>query len=139
MKKVFAMLFAATLGLGMISCSSDDDSSSGPNYTVVGRWDITSYTVNGTIVEECSNNGIRQFRTDGSYLQDEFIEDENGVCTETVDSPLIGTYTKSGDNLNVTVTGVTKNYTIEFVNEGKFTLTEEFNNIDFVYTYVKVN
>ncbi|MBA5628303.1 hypothetical protein [Moheibacter lacus] len=139
MKKVFAMLFALSLGLGMLSCSSDDDGGDGPNYSVVGRWEITNYTVNGTVVEECSNNGTRQFRTDGSYLQDEFIEDENGVCTETLNSPVIGSYTKSGDNLNVTISGTTKNYDIEFTSETRFTLTEEFNNVDFVYTYVKVN
>lgn len=28
---------------------------------------------------------------------------------------------------------------LEFVNENQFRLTEEFNNIDFVYTYSKIN
>lgn len=98
MKKVIFLMLAMTMSLGLISCSSDDDNNDGPNYSVVGRWEVTSYTVNGVGIEECELNGVRQFRTDGSYLQDEFIEDENGICTETIDSPIIGTYTKSGNN-----------------------------------------
>lgn len=138
MKKVIFLMLAMTMSLGFISCSSDDDNNE-PNYSVVGRWEVTSYTVNGVAIEECELNGVRQFRTDGSYLQDEFEEDENGNCTETVDSPAIGTYSKSGNNLTTTVGVVTKTYKIEFVNESRFTLTETFNNIDFIYTYSKIN
>lgn len=139
MKKVFAMMLALTVGFGVVSCSSDDDSPSGPNYSVVGKWEITHYTVGGTAVDECSNNGIRQFKPDGTLIQEEFLEDESGNCIESENSPLIGTYTKSGDDLSTTVGGVTKHYDLDFVNESKFTLTEEYNNVDFVYTFTKTN
>src|SRR5690606_17795409 len=129
MKKVVFLMLAMTMSLGMISCSSDDDSGNGPNYSVVGRWEVASYTVNGVDIEECSLNGIRQFRTDSSYLQDEFVEDEEGNCTETIDSPIVGTYTKSGNNFSTTIDGVTKSYTLDFISETEFTLTEEYNNI----------
>ena len=139
MKKVFALMLVSSLGFGLVSCSSDDDGDSGPNYSVVGKWEITNYTVGGTAVEDCSVEGMRQFKPDGTLIQEEFAEDENGVCTETENSPLIGTYTKSGDNLSTTMSGITKNYDLEFINENKFTLTEEYNNVDFVFTFTKTN
>ncbi len=139
MKKVFAMMLALTVGLGMISCSSDDDNGGGPNYTVVGKWEITNYTVGGTSVEDCSIEGMRQFKPDGTLIQEQFEEDENGVCVETENSPLIGTYTKSGNNLSTTINGTTKNYDLEFINESKFKITETYNNVDFVFTFTKTN
>ncbi len=129
-------MLISSLGFGLVSCSSDDDGG-GPNYSVVGKWKVTSYTVNGASMEDCTLNGVRQFKNDGTYLQDDYMEDENGNCTETEDSPLIGTYTKSGDDLTTNLDGLTKVYGIEFISETKFELTETFNNIDFVYTYTK--
>lgn len=138
MKKVFAVLLILTVGLGITSCSSDDDSD-GPNYSVVGKWNITSYTIDGQEREDCAMNGVRQFKTDGSYLQDEYEENaDTGVCEEIEDSPLIGTYTKSGDDIQITVGGLTKDFDIEFISETVFTLTESYNDIDFVYTFTKI-
>lgn len=139
MKKVFAMMLALTIGLGVVSCSSDDDNGGGPSYSVVGKWEITNYTVGGTSVEDCSIEGMRQFKPDGTLLQEEFEVDENGECIETENSPLIGTYTKSGDDLSTTMNGMTKNYDLDFISETKFTLTEEYNNVDFVFTFTKIN
>ena len=140
MKKVFALMLISTLGFGLVSCSSDDDGDSGPNYSVVGKWNITSYTINGESFEDCSLNGIRQFKTDGTYLQDEYVENEQtGICEETLDSPLIGTWQKSNNNLKTSVSGINKTYALEFVNESKFILTETYNNVDFIYTYSKIN
>lgn len=139
MKKVFAILFALTLGFGLISCSSDDDNGGGPNYSVVGKWIISNYTVGGTSVEDCITEGIRQFKPDGTLIQEHFEENEAGVCVETENSPLIGTYTKSGNNLSTTIDGVTKAYDLEFQSETKFTITETYNNVDFVFTFTKTN
>jgi hypothetical protein len=137
MKKVFALLLISSLGL--TSCSSDDDGSNGPNYSMVGKWNITTYTINGEEFDECTLNGVRQFKQDGTYLQDEFVENETtGACEETENSPLIGTWTKSNDTVHTSVTGEDKTYDLEFISETKFTLTETYNNIDFVYTFSKV-
>lgn len=139
MKNVFALMFAFVMGLGMISCSSDDDNGSGPNYSVVGKWEITNYTVGGTPVEDCSIEGMRQFKPDGTLIQEHFEENESGVCVESENSPLIGTYTKSGDNLSTTIAGTTKSYDLEFISESKFMITETYNNVDFVFTFTKTN
>lgn len=139
MKKVFAFVVLVSFGLGLISCSSDDDSVDGPNYTVVGKWSITSYTINGVSQEDCTTNGVRQFKTDGTYLQDEYLIDpETEECTETIESPLIGTYTKTSTELKTVLGGLTKTYELEFVSENKFILTETYNNVDFVLTYTRI-
>jgi len=141
MKKVFAILFALTISLGMISCSSDDDSGSGPNYSVVGKWEITERVFDGNPVEiPCELNGTRQFQPNGTYLQDEFVSNpDTGECEETEDSPLIGSYNKSGNNFTTTINNQTVNYTIEFVNENRFILTYEnqIDHSDTEYTYTK--
>lgn len=135
MKKVFLVMLGLALGLGMMSCSSDDDS--GPMYSIVGKWKITQYTINGDPFEECSLNGIRQFKNDGVYLQDDYELDENGECKSTEDSPLIGTYQWNGNNLKTILPNEEISYKIEFQNNTHFTLTDTYNNVDFVYYYAK--
>ena len=137
MKKVLALLFVITIGFGLNSCSSDDDAGI-PEYSVVGKWKIEQYTVNGIEVEQCENRGVRQFKNDGVYLQDDYeIDPETEVCLETENSPLIGTYSSSFDQLSTSLGGINITYELEFINSSKFTLTETYNNIDFVYTYVR--
>lgn len=138
MKKVFALLLISSLAL--VSCSSDDDGGTdGPVYSMVGKWNITTYTIDGESTFKCSLNGTRQFKQDGTYLEDEFVEDEiTGECLETENSPLIGTWAKVNNSVNTNVMGTSKTYDLEFINENKFTLTESFNDIDFVYTYSKI-
>lgn len=137
MRKVLALIFAVTIGFGLNSCSSDDDVSF-PEYSVVGKWKIQQYTVNGVDLELCENQGIRQFKNDGVYLQDDFeINPDTELCTESEDSPLIGEYTSYINKLSTTVGGIHKIYDFEFINMNKFTLTETYNNIDFIYTYVR--
>lgn len=137
MKKVLALLFALTIGFGLNSCSSDDDGGV-PAYTVVGKWKITSYTINGETFEDCVNKGIRQFKNDGVYLQDDYeIDPETEQCTESEDSPLIGEFTMSIDKLKTTVGSFEKIYSLEFINSNQFTLTDTYNNVDFVYTYTR--
>lgn len=137
MKKIAALLFALTIGFGLNSCSSDDDDNL-PNYTVVGKWKITKYTIDGVISENCSNKGVRQFKNDGVYLQDDYeINPVTEICEESPDSPLIGTYTKSVDKVKTTLGAITKTYDLDFINENTFTLTESYNDIDFVYTYTR--
>lgn len=138
MKKVFVLMLISSLGF--IACNSDDDGDTGLNYSVAGKWNITQYTINGESFEDCALNGVRQFKTDGTYLQDEYIENETtGNCEETLDSPLIGTWNKSNNSLSTSVDGMNKVYELEFINESKFVLTETYNNVDFVYTYSKIN
>lgn len=137
MKKVLALLFAITIGFGLNSCSSDDDAGI-PEYSVVGKWKVEEYRVNGVEIEQCENRGVRQFKNDGVYLQDDYeIDPETEVCTETENSPLIGEYTSTVDKLSTSLGGIHKTYDLEFINSSKFTLTETYNNIDFVYTYVR--
>jgi len=141
MKKVFALMLVFSLGFGLVSCSSDDDSNDGPNYSVVGKWKVTARTFDGQPVEiTCQLNGVRQFKNDGTYLQDDYqIDETTGECTETIDSPLIGTWSKSGDDFTTVIDGTTSHYDIEFVNESKFTLETGIDGSEIVLTYSKVN
>lgn len=136
MNKIVLFLFVAGLGFTLSNCSSDDDK--GPDFTVEGRWEITKYTVNGQPVEVCEHNGVRQFKPDGVYLQDDYIIDEADDCVESADSPLIGTFTQYTRDLRITIEGTTTTYRLDFLSESKFLLTDTYNNIDFVYTYTKL-
>lgn len=138
MKKFAVLLFVMTLGLGLTSCNSDDDDNL-PNYTVVGKWKISEYTINGASAEDCENKGVRQFKNDGTYLQDDYeLNPQTEQCQESEDSPLIGTYTKTTDKVTMMLGGVTKTFDLEFVDSNKFILTETFNNVDFVRTYTRL-
>lgn len=136
MKKILLFLLVAGLGFAFNSCSSDDDK--GPDFTVEGKWEITKYTVNGQPMQECAHNGVRQFKPDGVYLQDDYIEDEVDDCVESPDSPLIGTFVQYPRDLRITLGGTTTTYRLEFLSESKFMLIDTYNNIDFVYTYTKL-
>ncbi|HUH34321.1 MAG TPA: hypothetical protein VL022_00675 [Moheibacter sp.] len=136
MKKLGSLLLVLSFALGLNSCSSDDGGNGLPEYTVVGKWKIVNYTVNGVQIDDCENKGIRQFKTDKTYLQEDWeIHPETEVCTESEDSPLIGNFSSTPMKLTTTVGGLTKTYDLEFTNENQFTLTDQYNNIDFVYTY----
>ena len=107
MKKVFAMMLALTLGLGMVSCSSDDDGNQ-PQFSIIGTWKVTEKYVDGNIQDisdDCIYNGTIKFINGGTYVEDVFEETEEQPCSlvETIG----GTWSKSGNNytLNITTQG----------------------------------
>lgn len=106
MKKVFALMFAFVMGLGMISCSSDDDSSSNtPQFTIVGTWKVTQVFINGVehnVDDYCPYKGTFQFITGGTYVENGFELDGTTCVAADV---LGGTYVKSGNNYTLTING----------------------------------
>lgn len=104
MKKVFAILFALTLGFGMISCSSDDDAG-GPEFTIHGTWKVTGKFINDVsqdISGECIYKGNVKFISGGTFVEDVWTEEQNVACH--LDETIGGNWTKSGNNYTVTIT-----------------------------------
>ncbi len=103
MKKVFALLFALSIGLGMISCSSDDDSSSTPQFTIVGTWKVTQAYFNGieqNVADVCIYKGTAQFINGGTYVENKFDLNDADVCVQG--DAIGGTWAKSGNNYTLT-------------------------------------
>lgn len=136
MKKLGSILLIIGFAIGLNSCSSDDGGNGMDEYSVVGKWKIVSYTINDVSFDECENKGIRQFKSDRTYLHDEWaIDPDTDQCIESEDSPLIGAYIFTPLKLTTILDGVSKTYDLEFINANEFTLTDTYNNIDFVHTY----
>lgn len=103
MKKVFAMMLALTMGLGMVSCSSDDDGGSGPVFTIHGTWKVTQVFINGVehdVNDYCPYRGSFQFVSGGTYV-------ENGYELDGTDclalDPIGGTWVKNGNTYTLTL------------------------------------
>ena len=104
MKKVFAILFALTLGFGMISCSSDDDAG-GPEFTIHGTWKVTKLLINGVehdVQDYCPYRGTFQFISGGTYVENGYeLLEENCVASD----PVGGTWQKQGNTYTLTLNG----------------------------------
>ena len=107
MKKVFAMLLILTMGFGLVSCSSDDDSVSGPQFTIVGTWKVTQIFINNVeanVDDYCPYNGTFQFINGGTYV-------ENGYEMEMVNLDCIpldvvgGNWAKNNNSYTLTLNG----------------------------------
>lgn len=106
MKNVFALMLAMFVGLGMVSCSSDDDNGSTPQFTMVGTWKVTQVFINGVehnVDDYCPYKGTFQFVTGGTYVENGFELNNTNDCVakETVG----GTWAKSGNTYTLTLTG----------------------------------
>lgn len=105
MKNVFALMLAMFVGLGMVSCSSDDDNGSTPQFTMVGTWKVTGKFINDTpqdISNDCVYKGNVKFISGGTYVEDVWTEEENVACH--LDETIGGNWTKSGNNYTVNIT-----------------------------------
>lgn len=103
MKKVFALLFALSIGLGIISCSSDDDGPAEPQFTIVGTWKVTQVYINNVefdVNEYCPYKGTFQFVNPSTYVENGFTQvDTNCVANE----PIGGTWAKNGNNYTLSL------------------------------------
>jgi hypothetical protein len=98
MKKVFALMFAFVMTLGLVSCNSDDDSGSTPQFTIVGTWKVTQLFINGVeqnVNDYCPYKGTFQFITGGTYVENGYELDGTNCVAADV---LGGTWTKSGNS-----------------------------------------
>lgn len=120
MKKVILMLVAfVSMGMLTSSCGGSDDSSGGATSgNLVGKWEYfqTGYTASGQDVLEdyahnpdCSKDYI-QFFANGAINEMTYENIFGETCYESFSE---GTYTKSGNNLSVTLYDETGSVTIK--------------------------
>ena len=95
MKKLVVVSLAVLVSL-FASCSSDDDSSGGGS--IVGTWQVVSFTVNGEddTVGECENMNTLTF-TSETVTDVSFDQDSDGNCI--ADDPSTIAYSVSGNEL----------------------------------------
>lgn len=105
MKKVIFLMLALTMGLGVISCSSDDDSGNQPQFNIVGTWKVTAQYINNTqqdISDVCAFKGNVKFISGGTYTEDVWMEDDTTACH--LEETIGGTWVKSGNSYTVNIT-----------------------------------
>lgn len=102
MKKVIFLMLAMTMSLGLVSCSSDDDSTSNePQFSIVGVWKVSQIFINGVesnVNDYCSYRGTFQFINPNTFVENGF-ELVDGTCTAK--EPSAGIWTKSGNSYTI--------------------------------------
>lgn len=105
MKKLFALLLITSFSFMSFSCSSDDDSPSGPQFTIVGTWKVTQIYINGVqgnVNDYCPYKGNFEFVDGGTYVEKGY----ELVGTDCNAKPTLGgTWIKSGNNYTLTLNG----------------------------------
>lgn len=115
MKTLKRFGLVAILGMGLISCGGDDDSSSNEPQ-LDGMWRTTDVHIDGeSMLNTLACVDKSTFEFNGSNLETIFYDGEN-CDEEEIDN---GTFTRNGDKLIVTIDGDTD--TLDIV---KLTATE---------------
>lgn len=121
MKELKKLGLVAILGLGMISCGGDDDSSSNEPQ-LDGVWKVTDITIDGMSyadVIECLDKTTIEF--EGTIYESVSYEGEK--CDEmNVEN---GTFTKSGNTLSLKSDGFIDTSEIIKLTDDKLELKEE--------------
>ena len=130
MKKLYFFLTVMLLTLvsvGVTSCGDDEPKSN----DLVGTWQFKAVDEDGASYET-----LVQFTKDGKWNSVEIVTDEVGVAVEVEK----GTYTVSGNKINVTYTedghSVTESVTFE-VKDNKLMLTYEDMPVAITFQRVK--
>lgn len=124
-KYLFKILTILFLGVALVSCESDDDNNNDNEASLVGLWNLTSYTYSGDIVTE--NMGVtitteymgeainidstldigenpNTINTAGSYdivLTTIFLGEEIEQTVPIADATAQGTWTRNGNILTI--------------------------------------
>jgi len=106
MKKNFYLIIALVFSLGLISCSSDDDSPTvtGPQFTIVGTWKVTNIFINGiehNVNDYCPYKGLFQFINGGTYVENPYTQ--NGINCISTDA-IGGTWSNLGNTYTISLT-----------------------------------
>lgn len=131
MKKFFFFLSVMMLALVSVSVTScGDDKDEPKSNDLVGTWQFKAVT------DDAAIENLVQFTKDGKWNSVEIVTDEVGVSVEVEK----GTYTVSGNKINVTYTedghSVTESVTFE-VKDNKLMLTYEDMPVAITFQRVK--
>ncbi len=101
-------MFALTISLGFISCSSDDDGGNQPQFSIIGTWKVTAQYINNTqqdISDVCAFKGNVKFISGGTFTEDVWMEGDAMPCH--LEETIGGTWVKNGSSytVNITTTG----------------------------------
>ena len=139
MKKVlFLCLGLLAIGLTTTGCSNDDE-----NASIEGKWFFsqTGLSVGGQealdpyVHTEGCEKDYWEFNT-GGVLKEVSFNKDGSTCESDI---VLGTYTKSDNNLLVSLNGQSNVYTIMTLNSStlkiKVTLIDNGQPIDYVYVF----
>lgn len=141
MKRFYSYLFIATVGLlGLVSCSSDDNSTPEKKEVdpIVGKWelktmDLTLYE-DGEVYfeyEDIAVEGLLVFEFD--FKEDNTVDFTSGNLNqsgEMVTYTETGTYDKNEDSVTITIEGEPETFSILKLNSSELHLfvTDEYSS-----------
>lgn len=104
MKKVIFLMLAMSMSLGLMSCSSDDDSSNEPQFTIQGVWKVSQYFANNVeqdIDDYCAFKGSFQFVAPNVFVENGF-EVVEGTTNCVAKTAISGTWVKNNNSYTLT-------------------------------------
>lgn len=136
MKKVIFLMLAMSMSLGLMSCSSDDDSSNEPQFKIDGIWKVTQYFANNIeqdVDDFCAFKGNFQFVPGGTFVENGYeVEEETLNCIAK--TAVGGTWVKNNNSYTITLNAGA----VSTVLPNTFTPVINSNNINrFEITYTE--
>src|SRR5690554_2292350 len=146
MKRFYSYLFIATVGLlGLVSCSSDDNSTPEKKEVdpIVGKWELKTMDLkiyeNGEVYlefEDESVEGLLVFEFD--FKEDNTVDFTSGNLNQSGEMETnseTGTYVKNEDNVTITIEGEPETFSILKLNSSELHLfvTDEYSSGEMEY------
>mgnify|MGYP002735384390 CR=1 FL=1 len=152
--RIFPYLLLSIFVISFTACSSDDDSSGGQADTLLGKWNASQFTMDGTFEEDGMTvefSGIANDLTgnDATFKSDNTLTANNApfdmeltfifdgipvTMTQTMSESMMssGTWRKEGDLLYLKETGSDEEYayTIETLNNTTLKLTGDQDSME---------
>jgi len=135
MKKISTILFATTLGLfSLASCSNDDNAPVVDNTNhLLGKWTLNTMslksTENGEVVQEFEDMPVQEVMTwEYTFKEDNTFEYLMAVPQAQLEEKGVGTYSKNGNSITITVDGDPATFEIKALDAKNLHLknTEEY-------------
>ena len=134
--KIVFLLFIVTIFSFSCSKSDDSDDADASNFPelIVGVWQFTSSTTNGTAdtLEGCDSSELIEFATNMDFGQVEFSGAQCDMPTQS-----IGTYTLSGKTVTITLPQGSVSGEIVSLNQNTLSIQVSDGQNTFSLTYTK--
>lgn len=136
MKKISTYLFAASVSLLSLTACSDDDNTvkpdPQPSNHLLGEWKLNTISSksyeDGVLVNEFTDLPVAgQISWEYNFKADNTVEYNMAVPSQNIEEQGIGTYTKTGNNLTITIEGEPATFVITNLDAANlhFKITEE--------------
>lgn len=135
-------LFLSIAALGMFSCSSDDDTNTVNEPSIVGKWHPSKYMAysgkDGSIITNessdagvCDKKSFIDLNSAGKWHEIDYYGNAVGQCTVDLDTTYDYTYDAASKKLQVKYSnGATDVYTVKKLTDTQLELVEQLFDTD---------